>query len=389
MRTPNKGQPLLLPGVSPEMFYPEFWTARFPDYGLDDDWISTLKEQPELSLRSYFDNIDSQLENLYNKNGLLPEKIIDNFIRWDRPEYGLITKSGDLKLLPWDIPLLSYNGEPGLDRNQLSGLDIGDQVKIFGLSIDGEWFITVTDAGTGWIKREMVGIGSEIEVRNFTNEQSRMVLIDPNSRILVENEIISASMGCSFPINDYPRRTVLIPQRNAKGNLRFITGIIIDEAVRDHLPRTAHYLIRQAFKYLGHPYAWGDRDLDGYGRDCSRLVRDVLRTMGFEPPRNSRQQLAAGKKRIKLVGLNNSQRLIRLKGLTPGSLLFTPWHVMIYLGEDRDEIYVIHALLGYRRKTNNGEEPVKVKQVVVSGLVLGIGSGTGSLLEQLTEVIKV
>ncbi len=379
---------LLLPGVSPEMLYPEFWLARFQNFGLDDDWIGSLKTTPELILRNYFDNIDNQLKNLYHRDGSLPEKIIDNRIRWNFPEYGLITKPGDLKLIPQEMPLFSNKEEPSLDRNQLSGLDIGDQVNIFGLSKDGEWYLLVCNAGTGWVKREIVGIGSKLEVLNFRNEQSRMILIDPNSRIINGKEVIMASMGCSFPLNDYLRRTVLVPESNAKGSLKFNNGIIIDRAVRDHLPKTAYYLIRQAFKYLGYLYAWGDRDSEGYGRDCSRLVKDVLETMGFKPPRNSREQLAVGKKRIKLAGMNISQKLTWLKQLSPGSLLFTPSHVMFFLGKVLEEAYAIHALLSYRNIINNKEEQVKAKRVVVSGLTLGIGTRNGSLLEQIVEVIS-
>lgn len=389
MQLLKRAQSLLLPGVSPKMLYPEFWLKRFPDFELEQDWIGAWRAQPEFSIKNYFENIDDQLKNLSDKNELLPEKIIDRFIHWKQPEYGLITKACDLKLLPSEKPLLSNKEEPDLDRNQLSGLNIGDQAVIYGISPDGEWFIAVTDAGAGWIKRGMIGIGSKTEVLNFTNEQSRMVLIDPNSRIQTGDLNFTADMGCSFPINDYLRRTILIPQRNAKGNLRFTTGVIIDEAVRDHLPKTVHHLIRQAFKYLGHPYAWGDHDSEGYGPDCSRLVRNVLRSMGFDPPRNSQEQLAAGKKRIELASFKNNQRLNRIKKLAPGSLLFTPGHVMIFLGEDQNEVYVIHALYNYKQKTNNGEESVKVKQVTVSGLTLGTGTDTGSILDRLTEAIEV
>jgi hypothetical protein len=389
MQLSKKAQSLLLPSVSPKMLYPEYWLERFPDFELEQDWIGTWRAQPELSLNKYFANIDDRIENLSDKNGLLPEKIIDRFIQWNQPEFGLITKACDLKLLPWENPLLFDKEEPDLDRNQLSKLNIGDQVVIYGKSTDGEWFIAVTDAGAGWIKRGMVGIGSKTEVCNFTNEQSRMVLIDPNTRIQTGELIIAANMGCSFPIHDYLRRTILIPRRNAEGNVRFTTGVVVDEAVRDYLPKTVHHLIGQAFKYLGHPYAWGDHDPEGYGLDCSRLVRDVLRTMGFKPPRNSQEQLAAGKKRINLTSFNNDQRLNRLKKLTPGSLLFTPRHVMIFLGEDQNEVYVIHALYNYKQKANNGEESVKVKQVAVSGLTLGTGTATGSILDQLTEAIEV
>lgn len=390
MRLSDSAQPLLLPGVSPEMLRPKFWCKRSPDLDLDTDWIGTVKIPSEPAIKNYFNNIN-QWENLYNEDGspLTPEKTIAGFKCWDRPEYGLLTEAGDLKLLPREKPLFSNKEISDLDRNQLSGLDPGDRVNLFGLSPDGNWFNAASDAGIGWVKREIIGIGSGNEVQTYQNQVSRITMIEPSSRILSGDGIIRASMGSSFPLCDYFRQTVVIPVRSFKGSLRFKTGIIIEETVRDHLPQTTHHLIRQAFKYLGYPYAWGDRDPLGYGLDCSRLVRDVLRTIGFKPPRNSREQLAAGKNRITLVGMNIPQRLARLKQTPPGSLFFTAGHVMIFLGEYRGEVYAIHALNSYRRNVNNQEESVKVKQVVVSELSLGLGTSTGSLLEQLTEVIEV
>ena len=62
---------------------------------------------------------------------------------------------------------------------------------------------------------------------------------------------------------------------------------------------------------------------------------------------------------------------------------------MLFLGEYQGEVYAVHALNNYRRIADNKEEPVKVKQVVVSGLNLGSGTGAGSLLEQITEAVEV
>ncbi|MGE5606673.1 MAG: NlpC/P60 family protein [Bacteroidota bacterium] len=391
MQLPNNEQPLLLPGVSPKMLCPAFWTVRFPDFNLDADWIGNFKYQPELSLRDYLANSDSLLKNLYTEDGTPPacEKIFSQINVWDGFEYGLMVESGDLKLLPQETSLFSNKGEPDLDRNQLSGLDPGDQLTIFGISADGNWLGVISDAGVGWIERKLVGIGPRKEIENYLNEPDRLTTIDPCPKILLNNRTIDASMGCNFPLNDHLRHTVIIPGRNPKGELSYKTGAIIGETVRDHLPKSAHYLIRQAFKYLGHRYAWGDRNAEGKGRDCSRLIRDVLRSLGFKPPRNSREQLAASKNRINMSGMNLSQRLVGLRKLSPGSLLFTSGHVMFFLGEYQGEVYAIHALNNYRRIADNIEEPVKVKQVVVSGLTLGSGTGAGSLLEQITEVVEV
>lgn len=391
VQLPYNGQPLLLPGASPEMLDPEFWCARFWDLSLDDDWLKEIKVPYNAAIKDYLKNISSQWEDLINEDGspLSPKEIADYPDWWSQPEYGLITHPIDLKLLPRDEPLFSVGSQTVLDRNQLSGLDPGEPVYLFGVSPDGNWYGVVSDAGIGWVKQDAVGIGSKNQIQDYQDDHSRLTIIDPNPKIILGDGIIRASMGSSFPLNDHIRRTIMIPGRNSRGSLKFKTGIIIEEAVRDHLPKTAHHIIRQAFKYLGYPYAWGDRDLEGYGRDCSRLVMDVLRTMGFRPPRNSREQLAAGKKRINLSSMSIPKRLTRLKKAPPGSLLFTPSHVMFLLGEYQGEIYVIHALSSYRQIINNKEEPVKAKQVVVSGLSLGLGASTGSLLEQLTEVIEV
>ncbi len=390
MQLSDRDRQLLLPEVSPEMLRPEFWCKRFPDLELDADWIGTVGLPSEPTIESYINNIN-QLGNLYNEDGspLALEKTIERSAWWNRPEYGLLTEAGDLKLLPREEPLFSCKGKSNFDRNQLSGLDPGDQVNLFGRSADGNWFGVISDTGIGWVKQNIVGTGTKNEVQAYQNEQPRLVLIDPDAIILWEGGTISASMGCSFPLNDHFRRTIVFPRRNHQRKSIYKTGIIIGETVRDHLPQTTHHLIRQAFKYLGYRYAWGDRDPKGFGRDCSRLVKDVLRSIGFRPPRNSREQLAAGKKRITLAGMNTTERLNRLKAVPPGSLLFTAGHVMFYLGEYRGEVYAIHALSGYKQISNNMEEPVKVNQVVVSGLSLGLGTNAGSLLEQLTEVIEV
>ncbi len=391
MQLPKIEQPLLLPGVFPKMLSPAFWTARFRDLDLDEDWMGNFKYQPELSLRDYLEKIDILLEDFFTENcaPVALKEFISQINLWENFEYGLMVEAGDLKILPQMTPLFSNKGEPGLDRNQLSGLDPGDLLTLFGVSSDGSWLGAISEAGVGWVERKLVGIGPRKVIENYLNEPNRLTTIDPSPKILSNNRTIAASMGCSFPLNDHLRHTAIIPAMDSKGELSFKSGVIIGGTVRDHLPKSAHHLIRQVFKYLGHRYAWGDRDAEGNGRDCSRLIRDGLRSLGFKPPRNSQEQLAAGKNRICMAEMNYSQRLAELKKVSPGSLLFTSGHVMLFLGKYQGEVYAVHALNNYRRIADNKEEPVKVKEVVVSGLTLGSGTGTGSLLEQITEVIKV
>lgn len=391
MEKPKTGKPLLMPGVSQKMMSSTFWTTRFRDLGLAEDWIGNYKLTLEMSFQTYLTNVNSSLKKLHSEDSdpLELEKIVTGINCWERPEYGLIVELGDLKLLPTTRPLFSKEGETDLDRNQLSSLDPGDQVILFGMSADGKWLAAVSGAGVGWIKRKQVGVGTRKEIEDYLNEPDRLITIDPRVKILSNDGFTEVSMGCSFPLNDHLRHTVVVPKRNSEGKLSFKTSAIVGGTVRDHLPKSAHHLLRQAFKYLGYRYAWGDRDREGAGLDCSRLVRDVLRSLGFNPPRNSRDQLAVGKRKLRMEGLNITERFSLLHKVSPGSLLFTPGHVMFFLGEYQGEVYAIHALNNYRRIVDNKEEPVPVKQVVVSGLSLGAGTDNGSLLEQITEVIEV
>ena len=110
-----------------------------------------------------------------------------------------------------------------------------------------------------------------------------------------------------------------------------------------------------AFKHLGAPYGWGGME---NSVDCSSLAQDVYRTVGIELPRNGDEQARALGGR-NLRGLSHDQKMAVIGSAAPGSILFTPYHVMLVLGNYQGTPYMIHSLASYGQPTASpgGEKP--------------------------------
>lgn len=102
-------------------------------------------------------------------------------------------------------------------------------------------------------------------------------------------------------------------------------------------------MIRQAYKYMGHPYLVGSSSMTRYGTDCSGLVIQSLYAGGISPvpvsaighahPGNewNSRNLWADKK-LKRVSYASRRRGDLVFYYQPGTR--TIWHVAIYLGNN-------------------------------------------------------
>jgi hypothetical protein len=149
----------------------------------------------------------------------------------------------------------------------------------------------------------------------------------------------------------------------------------------DFLPYTQHNVITQAFKYLDTLYGWGD---DGGYPDCSSFIRQIFSCFGLVFPRNSYDQSQVGKININFDKRElNEQKIEKiLEQAVPGiTIMYFPGHIMLYLGYDKGCPYIIHSLHGYGGKKNL---IYILNRVTISGLLVGVNSKKGSLLERLT-----
>jgi hypothetical protein len=167
---------------------------------------------------------------------------------------------------------------------------------------------------------------------------------------------------------------------------------------RDSLPVPLSFsgaaLARVINEIVGQPYGWGG--LGGY-RDCSSTVLDVLLPFGFPLPRNTSQQIHAGRN-ISLEQLEPSEKEARIlaEAAPFRTLLNMPGHVMLYLGAFEGKPVAFHTIWGLRTESPDGSNPGRhvIGSSVITSLSPGVElktlSGTrGDLLNRIESFTLV
>ncbi len=115
-------------------------------------------------------------------------------------------------------------------------------------------------------------------------------------------------------------------------------------------------------QFYNEPYGWGGL-LET--RDCSSMTKDYLSVFGIFVRRNSGKQAKDGKY-INLEGYKKAQKKKRIlsKAKPFRSLLFVPGHIVLYLGEYKNEPVIMHTYWGIRLK--NGSKYILARTVITT-----------------------
>ena len=154
-----------------------------------------------------------------------------------------------------------------------------------------------------------------------------------------------------------------------------------------YLKYTQRNVLQQAFEHINSPYSWGGYDGE---QDCSTFIRQIFGCFGLILPRNSLAQIKSGNKQInissKLSDSEKSKEII--SKTTPAiSLLYLPGHIMLYIGEENNTPYAIHAIWGTENFISKKERFVSfINKVVVSNLSIGEQTSKDSLLRRIKKV---
>jgi hypothetical protein len=424
-----------LPNVTPEMERPEFWTKKIENptklllthenirrmneenlkrqdlrlcriKDLKEDWsrkeiLSFLEEDRKDFGRteevSYGKNGFPLGEGFWNKlkKNMNQESVQES----SRMRFALVVKRTDIRVFPTDELSMSAPKNDAFDLFQQSSISPGSPIGIYRFSQDRKWAYVQTPFIRGWIRTRDLAIARErVEVVDYEEAKDRLVVTgslvtvfgDPSLR----QPAFIARMGDSFPLLSVPGGSkatqafyvISIPSKEESGPLSLRKGYLRanEDVHRGFLPYHQENVARQAFKMLRHPYGWGDRL---GGRDCSRFIMDLFGTFGIQMPRNSTEQAAVGMDLGPAEGkpIKEKQKLLE-QSIPLATTLRLPGHIMLYLGKDRGNYYVIHSIWGIQISGKAGPALQKIGGVAVSDLGLGEKGPNGSLLDRISDI---
>ncbi len=323
--------------------------------------------------------------------------------------YGLIVARADQRSFPTTLRVFNTRGETDIDRFQENALFPGTPVAIVHQSRDRAWYFVVSPLYAAWVEQRFVAEGPAAQVFGYGRKTPYLVVTGDKLRTVHTREAppvseLQLDMGVRVPmLADWPQdrpvngqgalsaHVIELPVRADDGTLRFVPALLPKQAdvARDYLPLTRAGVLRQGFKFLGERYGWGH----AYnGRDCSGFVSEVYRSFGVVLPRNTRDQAVSPA--LERIGFDqNSDRASRLAAvsrLQVGDLIYIPGHVMMVIGFDAGEPYVIHDTNGASfRGGDGGLRRLPLNGVVVTPLRPLLFNQTESYIDRMTSIQRI
>ncbi|MBN2437883.1 MAG: SH3 domain-containing protein [Deltaproteobacteria bacterium] len=270
-------------------------------------------------------------------------------------------KRTDFRHFPTREPHSSYPTDPEMgdpfDNLQASSAPAGMPVLVTLVSRDRKWFLTETNHLLGWVPAEDIAAVDPSFMRTWENGRYVTVVRDKTPVRDGKTVLCRAPLGAVFPRagEDKGRIWIWTAARDARGKAILRKTAVAKEAAADKpLPFTPRHVACLAREMAGEPYGWGGL---GGKRDCSALIRDLFTPFGLWLPRNSSEQAVAGRF-ISLSGLSpaGKEALIIRTGAPWRTLLWTPGHIMLYIGTHRGKPLIFHNFWSIRTRDADGKK---------------------------------
>lgn len=288
-------------------------------------------------------------------------------------KYAVTVRRANLRNLPTGEGLYYFVNDKDFDALQETTLDPSEPLAVLHASANGFFYYVQSVNYSGWISKYDLAFTDKATWNKFADPDKFLIVTDKSYRVKIAGEMVEYQLGARLPLKDETKTTYILeaPTRNKAGNL-LLTKIFINKnnkaVYKGYLPYTANNIVQSAFKFYNAPYGWGGLK---NSVDCSSLVFNVYRAAGIFLPRNADEQENTAGKKYNLTDMNEADKAKLIGTLTAGSALYMDGHTVIYLGQNNDTAYVIHALGTYYSQGRK----IREMRVAVSDLSLQRYSG--------------
>ena len=243
---------------------------------------------------------------------------------------GIVTSRANLRSFPDHKPHRK-SADNQYDSIQQTELHYATPVLVLHRSFDGKYYFVEAYNYKGWVDSSRIAVTDDAALWESFVSPEEYVRITATSVYLTNREV---DMGVKLPLvrDRGDRYDVTVPLRREDGRLAVNYQTVRAEyAVIGDLPYTYENFIVQAFKYKGVMYSWGGLD---HGVDCSGFISNVMRTFGFMLPRDTKDQQSVVGTAHDVRGKSHAEIGAILAGTTAPTAVYTPGHVLFYLGYD-------------------------------------------------------
>ena len=369
------------------------------------DWVGKLSSAPT---RTLYDVNGKEMDKAA-LDAIVANAALDAIPAQTSARYALVVKRADLRTFPTRTRVFRSNDDTDIDRFQESALFPGTPAVIVHGSRDGQWSFVVSPLYAAWVENQYLAEGPRDQVFGYTHRTPTLIVTGPTVHTVHNPEQPGVSelqldMGVRVPLlKDWPSNkpvngqhpytswVIELPIRGKGDKLELVPALLnknVDVAA-EYLPLTQANLLTQGFKFLGERYGWGH----SYNtRDCSGFVSEVYRSFGVELPRNTSDQgVSPALNRIAFTDKDDrAARMKVVRDLQVGDLIYIPGHVMMVIGKENGQTYLIHDTTGITYKDAQGQiVRASLNAVSVTPLEPLLAGGDKTFVDRIYSIQRI
>ena len=286
-------------------------------------------------------------------------------------------KNAQIRNLPTNKPFFRDPKQAGegypFDYLQNSRIHINTPLFISHFSTDGAWAFVQNPFSTGWLPSDSFVVLNNNQQNRFRDKEKIVITTDDTAIYTSKQKFIRyVQLGGIFPFvredNLFYYSYMFINTYKNFGQ-KISVMILKTNASKFPLNFNAKNVLHVSNQLLGDKYGWG-----GYlaNRDCSSMTKDFFATFGMWIPRNSAAQKNVGVY-ISLEGLSDKKKEeMILKNAIPFlSLLYLKGHIMLYIGQAKNQAIVLHDTWGIKTKSHGSMGRYIIGKTIISNLYIG------------------